>query len=187
MAVSHEQLNRELRRARAPVDAAECHGALCGVLCAPEADAEMWLARVLGGIDPDATDVRALRFELLALAADLRQKLRAGDLAFAPLLPDDETPLADRTGALGEWCEGFLFGVGTARISEFDRLPPGVQEVIRDVVEIARVGVAVDGDESDEAAYAELVEYLRAGVQLVYDELNPAPPPVALGTPRGVH
>lgn len=169
------------------MDASECHGSLCGVLCAPEADAEAWLAAALDGIDPTAGGVRELRFDLLALAAEMRQQLRAGDMAFSPLLPDDDEPLVDRAGALGEWCEGFLFGVGNARIGDFDRLPPAVQEVIRDLIEIARVGVPSDGDEGDEAAYTELVEYLRAGVQLVYDELNPAPPPTVVGSPRGVH
>ncbi len=172
---SFSELDRSLRRAGAHIDAPECHGALCGALCAPGSDTDVWIAHTLDGLDANDTVVREVRRELETMAATLHRRLREGDLSFEPLLPDDEAPLADRAAALGEWCEGFLFGAGSARIEQFDRLPDTAQEVFRDLVEIARVGVPVDGDESDEAAYYELVEYLRAGTQLVFDELNPAP------------
>ncbi len=101
-------------------------------------------------------------------------------------MPDDDAPLTERTAALGEWCEGFLFGVGASSIEHFDALPESVQEIIRDVVEMARVGMPTGEDtDGDEGAYVELVEYLRAGVQLVYDEMNPAPAsPVLAAPPR---
>ena len=46
-------------------------------------------------------------------------------------------------------------------------------EVLRDVTEIARAGLEASGTgEADEQAYAELVEYLRVAVQILYEELN---------------
>ena len=64
------------------------------------------------------------------------------------------------------------------------RLPGEVGEIVRDLTEITRVGVD-DGQttETNESAYAELVEFVRVGVQLVFEELGPLrdqPPP-----PRG--
>lgn len=167
-----DELDRLLRRTGAPVDAAECHGSLCGALCAPDGGADAWLARTLEGV----ADARAANAPLLRLAADTRRALAEGDLDFAPLLPDDDEPLVERAAALGEWCEGFLYGIGSARIEKFDALPESVQEVVRDVVEIARIGMpAGDDPEGDEGAYTELVEYLRVGTQLVFDELTRGP------------
>ena len=46
--------------------------------------------------------------------------------------------------------------------------------MVRDFTEISRVEVdGSDSDESNESAYAELVEFVRVGVQLVFDELSP--------------
>jgi uncharacterized protein YgfB (UPF0149 family) len=47
-----------------------------------------------------------------------------------------------------------------------------VDEVLRDFGEISRAAVdAGETPESNEVSYAELVEYLRAGAQLTYEEL----------------
>ena len=58
-------------------------------------------------------------------------------------------------------------------------------EVVRDMTAITQVDVdPADGTESNEAAYAELVEFVRVGVQLLYDHLQPLrepPPPPPAG------
>jgi uncharacterized protein len=58
-----------------------------------------------------------------------------------------------------------------------------VEEVVRDFTEITHADVdGSDSEESNESAYAELVEFVRVGVQLVFDELAglrtqaPSPP-----------
>jgi uncharacterized protein len=186
MDATFTQLDEMLRRMGAPVDAAECHGSLCGAICAPAGDVDMWLAQTVDGVAAERLgDARAT---LERMSADERRRLRGGDMSFTPLLPDDEVPLPQRAGALGEWCEGFLYGIGSARIDEFDSLPPQVQEALRDFVEIARVGIpGGDGDEEDEAAYQELVEYLRVAAQLIHDEFHPAPAPTEVPGPGSVH
>lgn len=185
MTTDFTELDHLLRRIGAPVDAAECHGALCGAVCAPNDGIDVWLEYTLDGVDGarrgDAPSV------LKRVAEEVRRQLRGRDMAFAPMLPGDDEPLADRAASLGEWCEGFLFGIGTASITDFDRYGDAVQEALRDLVEIARVGVPVDGDEEDEAAYLELVEYLRVAVQLVHDEFNPAPAPTEVPGPSSIH
>ena len=53
-----------------------------------------------------------------------------------------------------------------------------VAEVLADFAEISRGGsVGMDPTEIEEDAYMELVEFLRVGVQLVYDELHTQRPP----------
>lgn len=43
-----------------------------------------------------------------------------------------------------------------------------------DLMEISRASSDTLGSEGDEAAYLELVEYIRVGIQLLYEELQPA-------------
>ena len=50
-----------------------------------------------------------------------------------------------------------------------------MQEVIADFAELTRAGINISGEEDEpeinENAYAELMEYVRVSVQLVYEEL----------------
>jgi hypothetical protein len=52
-------------------------------------------------------------------------------------------------------------------------MPPSVDEILRDIAHIggAEVDVGAAGEEEEEA-YVEVFEYLRAGVQLIHDELT---------------
>ena len=101
------------------------------------------------------------------------ETLNGTDLEFHPLLPEDLSPLDERTTALAQWCVGFLYGLGSGSIPDLTALPGEVGEVIRDFDEITRVGVdGGEGEEQNESAYAELVEFVRVGVQIVFEELG---------------
>ncbi len=100
---------------------------------------------------------------------------------FLPLLPDDDASLTLRTDALAQWAQGFLYGLATGDIGRNPALPGTVKEILGDFAEISRATLSTDvdsadegvGDEADEEAYVELHEFMRAGAQLVYDELLP--------------
>ena len=63
-------------------------------------------------------------------------------LKFQPLLPADDESLDDRTAALGEWCQGFLYGLGAGRaVPDPDTLKGEAAEVLRDITEITHVDV----------------------------------------------
>jgi uncharacterized protein YgfB (UPF0149 family) len=95
-------------------------------------------------------------------------------MEFEPLLPDDEQPLNGRANALALWCTGFLYGLGTGQISNLDALAGDVGEIVRDFTEISRAtGDDAEADESNEQAYAELVEFIRVAAQVVFEELLP--------------
>jgi hypothetical protein len=166
-----------LARAHALADAAEAHGTLGGCLCgAGDYGFEDWLREILpeGRADPAA--VATLR-ELYTGTAD---SLLQPDMEFELLLPDDEQPIDARTAALAEWCQGFLYGLGAGAIPDPGALPGEAGEIVRDLAEITRAGVDSDEDqESNESAYAELVEFVRVGVQLLYEELATARRPAA--------
>ena len=84
---------------------------------------------------------------------------------------------------MAHWCEGFLHGLVSAKHGDAlkERLAAEpLADIIRDMLEITRAAAGEDDDaESDEAAYAELVEYLRVAAQLTYEELAEIRQPAA--------
>jgi uncharacterized protein YgfB (UPF0149 family) len=170
-AADYEHIQRVLIQAHSLTDAAEAHGTLTGCLCSTVAYRfEDWMREILpeGSAAPSATQV------LHDLFRSTRVSLDEAQMEFVPLLPEDEEPIDARAAALGAWCQGFLYGLGTSSLTDATVLPGDVGEVVRDLTEITHV--AADGAESlesNEGAYAELVEFVRAGVQLLFDELEP--------------
>ena len=158
-------------------DAAEAHGTLAGCLCGASGYRfEDWLKEIL----PEGRAARAALGTLRELYDATAAALIQPDMEFELLLPEDAAPLAERTQALAEWCQGFLYGLGAGSIPDASELPGEVGEVVRDFIEISRA--SVDGeadDESNENAYAELVEFVRVGVQLLFEELATARHPAA--------
>jgi len=180
-AASYEDFQQALQGARSLTDAAEAHGTLAGSLCSAVGYRfEDWLGEILpeGRAAPDLADV------LRAIFTGTASALTDAQMAFEPLLPGDGQGLAERATALGEWCQGFLYGLGSGSLGDVSRLPGEVGEIVRDLSEITQVGVdARESEESNESAYAELVEFVRVGVQLIFEELGPfrAPPKPSTG------
>src|SRR6202451_813745 len=145
-------------------DAAEAHGSLCGALCsmAPY-KMQDWVNEIL----PDGaslSDESAAMIERVftATAASFGEQ----GMEFEPLLPDDEQPLNGRANALALWCTGFLYGLGTGHISGLEDQGGAVGGIVRDFTEISRAtGDDAEGDEYNEQAYAELVEFIRVAAQ----------------------
>lgn len=166
------------------LDPAECHGCLCGLLCATDAvQGAAWVNQVLAGKlglpEPGAAPHQngaevEERTALLILYKETAGQLDDPNYGFSPLLPDDEQPLRQRVEALSRWCQGYLLGLGLGGVQEQSGLSGESHEVMRDFVEISRLGHGEDGEnEEDEAAFAEIVEYVRMAVLLVYEELRP--------------
>jgi uncharacterized protein YgfB (UPF0149 family) len=177
LSVSFDEFESALAAVEAPVAAAEAHGALCGALAGISGfSAADWLAdlvpRAGTSTEPEALRSRNL---LETVYDETLESLTGADMDFEPLLPDDEESLERRVAALAAWCSGFLYGLGTASVPPPEQLTDEVAEVLRDFAEIARAVVDSDeSPESGEASYAELVEYLRAGTQLTFEELGAA-------------
>ena len=177
-AAEYAHIQQALTQAHSLTDAAEAHGTLTGCLCATVAYRfEDWLSEIL----PDGSAPPGVAEELRALFTATASALDEAQMEFSPLLPDDAAPIDARAEALGSWARGFLYGLGTSSLTDAALLPGEVGEVVRDMTEITRVAADAGGGESDEDAYAELVEFVRAGVQLLFDELEPlrreSPPP----------
>jgi uncharacterized protein YgfB (UPF0149 family) len=168
-AVDFDDVAGALAAAGSTVHAAEAHGCLCGALCVRRSYAiPEWLEEILpdgGDRDPGP---------LSRLSAATTAALAGDAMEFQPLLPGDDTPLDGRVEALGAWCQGFLYGFGAAGTAGRAALPEDVREVLGDLAQISHAGgVGAEALEVEEQSYVELVEFLRVGVQLVYDELAP--------------
>jgi uncharacterized protein YgfB (UPF0149 family) len=180
--VTFAEVVRVLEGLGSTVPAAEAHGCLVGALCTtPHYPMERWLEEIIPDEERRADDdsQQALRL----LYADTLNALRGEEMDLELLLPGDEVPLEVRAGGLSQWCQGFLYGFGSTGPMnnkmgpKQEDLPANVNEILSDLTHIGRASVEIEGDaenESEEEAYAEVVEYVRVGVQLIHDELSPA-------------
>lgn len=192
-----DEIQTQLAAVDADVSAAECHGSLCGALCAPGGAEDGWqrgwLERVLGPALMNRSEaVSVCTRSLLALFATTQKSLTDEELGFQPLMPLDDEPLATRAAALSQWCDGFVFGValaaGTPAAQDVvgnatgkasgkaggTEMSKETTEVLEDFMEISRVALDAErsGDEGGEEddAYHELLEYVRVAAMLLFAE-----------------
>lgn len=176
--LQYHELAEALGRLGYSQDAAEYHGAMTGAICArePQAIDPLKLLQAEGSSDggPEPAAV------LLRLRDEVSGSFTGTDMQFAPLLPDDDTELALRVRALTAWCEGFLFGLATGKPLNMKTVSPEMKEILNDFTQFTNAGVGDDEDgDVEETAYAELVEYIRVGAQLVFLELHERQPDAA--------
>lgn len=196
------QLESAFQRLGAAENAPENHGILCGLLCARGKVTEPeWLSIAVVAAQPCASSAPEPAVDEAAMQAlsaaentavrklyeETVSHLGAGEGLFNPLLPDDDEPLSARSIAMADWCSGFLYGLAAGGIEDLSVLPPDVQEIAGDLAEISRAGMDDEGGEEDEVAFAELVEYLRAGVTLVYEILEAERGSATDGSERTIH
>jgi uncharacterized protein YgfB (UPF0149 family) len=172
---SFDLVDRALRELGAAEGTSQAHGSLCGITCVlGDRARSVWIAglTVAGDFPAACAEPAGILGDLAAMTCTA---LSDGDMGFSPLLPPDDQPLSSRAEGLAEWCAGFMHGLGEAVASQDagEALRGDVtREIMDDLGQIARV--TVDDDETGleaEAAYTELVEFVRVSVQLVFDEL----------------
>ena len=171
--LDYDRLRDSLAEAGAVVALAELHGGICGALCAGGVPAaQRWLEDSLD--DEELVGSTAgLGEELAAVVGASATMLADEEFKFEPLLPDDEAPLEEQVQAVALWCHGFLGGVGLTAPST--ARSEALAEILRDFAEISRAGLGEDeatGDDEPAFALAEIHEYVRVSVQLVFEELG---------------
>jgi uncharacterized protein YgfB (UPF0149 family) len=174
LAATYDEFEQVLRTARALPEPSEAHGTLAGALCSSRDYGLIeWLREIL---PDDSPDEAALQSSVLQNVYDaMVRSLGGSDSDFQPLLPDDDSSLTERADALSSWCQGFLYGLGSGTTADPGKVSTEAGEIIRDLTEITHVGVdAGDENEENEIAFAEVVEFVRVGVQVLFVELAPA-------------
>lgn len=176
-----EELEELLYRIDAAMGAADAHGALCGMLCARGTiELSEWVDHVIGEQEQGNELLHDVVHKLSELHQSTLEMMNDATANFKLLLLDDDDPLPERVEALAAWCQGFIYGLAAGGIQEGSELPEDTAELLKDMIEISRAGHDVDDtgvEESDvnddEMAYMEIEEYVRMGVLLVYEELQP--------------
>ncbi|MDZ7751761.1 MAG: YecA family protein [Gammaproteobacteria bacterium] len=164
---AHAQVSAALDRVSSPVSASGCHGLMCGILSIrPAARPESWLGEVMPDADPADLLVQESSQLLQLLFDHARDVLASPEMGFTPLLPGDDEPLLQRSRALAEWCDGFLYGLGLGGYDGGADRHPEEQEFVADLHEFTKIG-ASQGGEADEQALVELIEYIRIGVLMI--------------------
>ena len=170
--VRYDELAEALSHLGFTQDAAEYHGALCGALCVKQ-PAEIDPLRLLESHSKGDDGAAAAAQALHRLRGESAHAFTDSELGFEPLLPDDQEDLQLRVRALSAWCEGFLFGLASGKPLAMKQCSAEFKEIVNDFTEFTRAGLGDDEDaELEENAYAELVEYIRVGAQLIYLELH---------------
>ena len=173
MIVDYDEINAELAYTGAGIRASECHGFISGYFCANNALAmELLQDHLIAGID-DGANLENCYSILSQLGDQVAESVSADDLSFSLLLPDDESSMSERANALSEWCAGFVSGLGVGGMGDKPPLENEGDEFFKDVIAISRMETNVDDDEETETDLFELVEYIRMGVIMLYQEWHP--------------
>ena len=177
-APSLPDFQRTIRLSQGQLDAAElaeCHGLLCGLLCretnGTASDFIYQLAAILLVVKPGA-DLEAVLTEVIE---STKRQLEDEEFGFNLWLPDDEESLEERTIALAQWCSGYLAGLASG--GQLDALSEEAKEAIEDLQQIARAELSApvqgaDESEEDEAAFAEIVEYVRVVALMMREDFR---------------
>ena len=173
--IDYFELEDALDKADADYKASEAQAIACGMLVVNiAADKITWIQLLFGEIDPD----NKAQIAAIKLSGDLfeqsKLQLQDANLGFELLLPSEEESLISRVSALQEWCSGFLLGIGIAGVNDYKKLPEDSRELIADFTEIGTSGeFNLENENESEEALSEIGEYIRMGVLLINEELQP--------------
>lgn len=168
--ITYDELRDALELAGVELTPGELHGAISGLVCAtPDNDLRRLWSVLLSGPPPEG----ALAGMADGVAAQTARLLEDRQMGFQPLLPEDDAAIDEKTEELARWCGSFLAGLGAAGTVNKDAMGEQVGEIVLDFSRISQAGFDEGDEDPEEAenAFAEILEYVRVGVQLVYEEL----------------
>ncbi len=186
-----EQVQKNLATLGSEASPSEAHGTLCGLLCGrADLEPQEWLALTTTEAEAiEQGDILAAEaaewlseffFQTVAALSD-------NNLNFYPLLPEDESETV-QLAAIAQWAQGFLMGLSLAGIEKFTDYPEEVGEFVEAMTSVSSADdYDLAGDDSDEEAITELVEFIRIGVLLVNEEMNPLRVPVDIPEDQTLH
>jgi len=160
------EIDLAVRQLGLGIDASELHGALCGWLAGGGAQTPDWLAQVLAD-DAVAPVVADSALDQLRQAS--ASQLGDRSFGFELLLPDADASLTQRSGAVFDWCRGFLGGFGLAA-GHAPALSDESNEALVDLARLAAATAQDDGDDEDEDALIEIEEFIRVAVLLLHGD-----------------
>ena len=173
---AYSQVDEALFSGGSAVCAAECHGVLCGILCASgTSDMQRWVRHLF---EAPATD-REITAGSLRLLHDVHQctltEINHETLEFTMLIPEPTEPMDIRISGLADWCSGFGLGLIMGGLNDQMLVSDDVREFVEDVQYISDASFVEEDNNPDqlEKSFTEIEEYVRMGVLLINEELQP--------------
>lgn len=171
-------------------------GMLIGLICGDnDIEESVWIKKLLEEAQAKSVKESFLR-ALDEMFQSTNKGLNGSGFELTLCLPEDNETVAVRALMLGQLCEGFIYGLGLiGRGGEQDKLSRDVQEILSDFGSIAQIdveGLAKDetSAEAEEDDLMQLVEFVRVGMLMVNEELNPTQAPPIMDeadTPSTLH
>jgi uncharacterized protein len=150
----------------------ELHGVIAGLLCAGSDEVQgIWLGDLMGHLPDDDLLAQEARQEIGQLYSLTAEQIGHEEMRFMPVLPEESQPMSKRAKCLSEWCEGYLYGLGVAGITE-QQLVGDAREALQDLTHFTRIDyVDLESGEATEMAFIELQEFLKVVTMLMWEEL----------------
>lgn len=181
MVPNYDQIEDALTGVQSPFSPEDCHGMLCAMLIVNNSlKFKRWLDEICTRSYSDGEISSASHDAFTCLYDHTRQELDDSLLNFSLLIPEEDSTLSQRVASLKKWCDGFLFGLALAGLKDMSQLPEDSYEIMQDIVSISQASEDDEEDEINEAAYLDIVEYVRMGVLLVNEELQPTNSPFTI-------
>ena len=156
------------------VSPAELHGWLAGQLASgARLTPDLWLKTVCELLELSGLSHETSKIGLIGLYQQTLGQLESFDMGLSMLRPDDESPVHQRTEALGQWTQGFMTGFGYQGKQTDQSLSAEAKESLTDLSQIAQVS-SEDVEDTDEAEsdLMQLEEYVRMAALMLFAECN---------------
>ena len=172
---NESELDEALENCDSGRNSIQAHGLLCGYIMTHGLKGhDMWLHRMF----ENSSNEKGVKYKYIFddLFIKTWQQLEGRQSEFELFLPGDDRGLLTRAKAIGSWCDSYLHGLISSVTTEklkkaINREPTSI--LIKDLLEMTKATIGEeDDDETNERSYAELVEYTRIAVQLIFEELD---------------
>ncbi len=176
--MNFDHIDQIRQKAGISIDVSEYHGKICACLCFGNMTTDTLLPEAINTDNGSlSSKAMSLKTVLLSLITETLEQLNNTEMTFYPLLYSDSESITDRALSLSSWCQGFVdgFHLGIAQNNiPIDLVKQDIiGEIIEDFSQISKLtSASVMNEDGEELAYMEVVEYIRIGVQLIFEELK---------------
>ena len=175
--MDYNEISDAFSKANLAGSPAELHGFLSGVISgASFYSTESLISNVAKFLEVDTDRVEDLGDTLVDLYQFSIHQINGNDFEFTPILPNDDVILSERLASVGDWCQGFLYGLGNSKYLSNAETPKNIEEALGDLASISNIQILYDLDEVDESDnesnYIEVTEYIKVAVLTIFSELS---------------